>query len=263
MPAFIVCPVRFLPSFAMPKAASPSVAIAAPSAPTARSGGIRTASARSRDLAGKAGEIAAVLEDRLIAGEYRFGETLSIYALADQFDASRQPVAAAVSYLRSIGYLEVIPQVGCRVVSPSAQEVIDFYRMYGRVEAVLAGLAAERNEGSEGGDLVALAEELVQRPFSTPEERWVYGEGVTEFLKQIGRMARSTTLVERISGLRRLSRFYLWQGPRGYQPDPVTTAYINASRIELAQAIAARDVAAAERLANDHVLANPGWVGIL
>ena len=51
---------------------------------------------RPNDLSGKAGDIAAELEERLERGEFRFGETLSIYALAEQFEASRQPVASAV-----------------------------------------------------------------------------------------------------------------------------------------------------------------------
>ena len=59
------------------------------------------------------------LEERLVRGTYRFGEALSIYTLAEQFGASRQPVASAVLYLRSVGYLEIIPQVGCRVVAPT------------------------------------------------------------------------------------------------------------------------------------------------
>ena len=219
-------------------------------------------SIRPSDLAGKAGEIAAVLEDRLIAGQYRFGETLSIYALAEQFDASRQPVAAAVIYLRSIGYLEVIPQVGCRVVSPSVQEVIDFFRMYAKVEAVVSGLAAERHEKDEGDRLVELAEQIAASPFKTAEERWNYTVGVTEFHKLASLMARSQTMVERISGLRRISRFYLWQGQSGHEPKPALTDYMNRSRIEVAKAVAARDVDTAERLTETHIRTHPEWVGV-
>lgn len=242
--------------------ATPAAPVTTKSAPFKRTRST-SQSIRPADLAGKAGEIAAVLEERLIAGEYRFGETLSIYALAEQFDASRQPVAAAVMYLRSIGYLEVIPQVGCRVVSPSAQEVIDFYRMYGKVEAVVSGLAAERHQGSEATDLLALAEHLAVSPFANLQDRWTYGEGVTEFHKMISQMARSQTLVDRISGLRRISRFYLWQGQTGHDPKPETSDYMNRSRIELARAIIAGDVATAERVADEHIRTNPEWVGII
>ena len=73
---------------------------------------VRTGTAPS----GKAGEIAAELERRLMVGAYRFGEALSITQLAQQFDASRQPVSVAISHLRSMGYVDVIPQVGLSLI---------------------------------------------------------------------------------------------------------------------------------------------------
>lgn len=215
------------------------------------------------ELSGKAGKIANVIESRLIAGDYRFGEKLSIYALAEQFEASRQPVAAAVTYLSGIGYLEIIPQVGCRVVSPSAEEVLDFYRMYSKVEAVIAGLAAERHRGDEAEQLIALGQSIAASPFFTQEDRRRYGDSVTEFHKIYGRMAYSPNMLRRIAGLRRISRFYLWQGKSVNTPDPVTTERINVTRNQLAAAIAARDVAQAERLAEEHIAIYPGWVGII
>lgn len=50
--------------------------------------------ARDSDMpAGKAGSIIVELEWRLISGRYSFGEALSINGLAEEFDASRQPVS--------------------------------------------------------------------------------------------------------------------------------------------------------------------------
>lgn len=69
-------------------------------------------------LSGKSGTILRELEIRFVRGEYLFGESLSINALAEEFDASRQPVSMAVSHLRSMGYVTIVPQVGCKVVSP-------------------------------------------------------------------------------------------------------------------------------------------------
>ena len=113
---------------------------------------------RPNDLAGKAGEVAAELEERLVRGTYRFGEALSIYTLAEQFGASRQPVASAVLYLRSVGYLEIIPQVGCRVVAPTPQEVQDFFVMFSRTEGVIARFAAERHTPDEAAALIEMVE---------------------------------------------------------------------------------------------------------
>lgn len=195
---------------------------------------------RAHDLSGKAGEIAAELEERLISGNYRFGETLSIYTLASQFEASRQPVAAAVLYLRSVGYLEIIPQVGCRVVSPTSQEVGDFYVLFSHTEAVISRFAAQRHEGQEGEELVALAEELAANPFKTSYDRRAMADGISIFHDRISAMARSQLVVERISNLRRIFRFYLSQSR--VRPDPVSgpPTHMNQLRIDLAQSILAR-----------------------
>lgn len=209
---------------------------------------------RAHDLAGKAGEIAAELEDRLIRGHFRFGETLSIYTLATQFNASRQPVAAAVLYLKSVGYLDVIPQVGCRVVSPSAQEVHDFFVMFSRTEAVIARFASERHTPAEAAELLALAEEMATNPFQSRYDRRAMADGISNFHDQISAMARSQLLVERISNLRRIFRFYLsQQRPAGGEPGGTPTA-MNQFRIALARAIASRDGALAEQATSDYIL---------
>jgi len=209
---------------------------------------------RANDLGGKAGEIAGELEERLVRGHYRFGETLSIYTLAEQFDASRQPVAAAVLYLRSVGYLDIIPQVGCRVVSPTPQEVLDFYVLVSKTEAVISRFAAERHVGHEAQDLLAMAEELAAIPFQSSYDRLAMADGISMFHERISAMARSQLLVERISNLRRIFRFYLSQGRT--RPDPVSgpPARMNALRIELARSILARNGADAERRTDDYIL---------
>jgi DNA-binding GntR family transcriptional regulator len=71
----------------------------------------------------------------LITRKYQFRDSLSISRLAEQFDASRQPISAALNHLRSLGYLDIIPQVGCHAVSPSSSEIDDFFYMLGKVES--------------------------------------------------------------------------------------------------------------------------------
>lgn len=209
---------------------------------------------RPNDLAGKAGEVAAQLEERLVRGHYRFGETLSIYTLADEFGASRQPVASAVLYLRSVGYLEIIPQVGCRVVSPSPQDTEDFYLMFSRTEGVIAKLAAERHQDEEAQDLIGLAEMLSENPFESAYDRRAMADGISVFHDRISAMSRSPLLVDRISNLRRIFRFYLNQ--RRVRPDPVQgpPTPMNALRLQLARSIAARQPADAERGTEDYIL---------
>ncbi|MDB5430411.1 MAG: GntR family transcriptional regulator [Caulobacter sp.] len=224
-----------------------------PSAPGER---LRSGSAPS----GKAGEIAEELERRLMLGAYRFGESLSIIQLAQQFDASRQPVSMALSHLRSIGYVDIIPQVGCRVVSPSVAEINDFFLAMGRMEGVVAGFAAERHEADEGRDLASIASRASASNLDTAAGRTAYIRTVNQFHDQIWRMARSPTLEGRIARLRKLSIFYLWQGAPTLAP--VAARQLNQERMEIAVAIVGREARQAEQLMESHIAGKPAVNGM-
>lgn len=209
---------------------------------------------------GKAGEIAAELERRLMLGAYRFGESLSIIQLAQQFDASRQPVSMAISHLRSIGYVDIIPQVGCRVVSPTPAEIEDFFLAMGKTEGLVAGFAARRHEGDEARVLAGIAGRSTPAQLDSPIGRTAYIRTVNDFHDQIWLMARSPTLEGRIARLRKLSIFYLWQGAPKLAP--VAARRLNAERAEIAGVIAERDAERAERLMERHIAGKPAVSGM-
>ncbi|MCF8534495.1 MAG: GntR family transcriptional regulator [Reyranella sp.] len=209
---------------------------------------------------GKAGEIAEELERRLMLGAYRFGEPLSITQLAGQFDASRQPVSMAISHLRSIGYVDIIPQVGCRVVSPTPAEITDFFLAVGRMEGVVAGFAALRHIGDEALALARVAGREVPGQLDTATGRAAYIRTVNDFHNQIWRMARSPTLESRVARLRNLSIFYLWQGTPRLAPR--AAGLLNRERVEIAAAISERDADKADRLMTRHIANKPVVNGI-
>jgi DNA-binding GntR family transcriptional regulator len=214
----------------------------------------------SHGPSGKAGEIIGELEHRLITGQYRFGDTLSINRLAEEFDASRQPIGAAINHLRSLGYLKVVPQVGCNVVSPSPEEIGDFFYMLGKIESAVAGLAAVRYLAEEAEVLLAIAAHIAQTPFDNDSHREDWTIGVDAYHAQIRNMARSPSLAGRVQNLWRLSDFYLWQGALNLQPQNIDVA--NRERREIAEVIGARAVEAVETLMEKHVRGKPRRVGI-
>ena len=65
---------------------------------------------------------------------------------------SRAPVSDAIRRLTVEGLLEVLPQVGCRVVRPVPAEVKDLYEIFGATEGVIARLAAERRSAAEADE---------------------------------------------------------------------------------------------------------------
>ncbi len=83
--------------------------------------------------------------ERLVTARYRFGERILVKELCAETGASRQPIMAALNALGNDGFVRIIPQVGCEVVDPTLQDIGDFYRLFARLEGLLAELAASRH----------------------------------------------------------------------------------------------------------------------
>jgi DNA-binding GntR family transcriptional regulator len=87
--------------------------------------------------------------ERLLNGQYRFGDKILVKEIAEQTGASRQPIMAALAGLRADGFVHITAQVGCEVIAPSMREIGDFFLMFGRLEGLLAELAAVRRQAAD------------------------------------------------------------------------------------------------------------------
>ncbi|MGB1881014.1 MAG: GntR family transcriptional regulator, partial [Gammaproteobacteria bacterium] len=205
--------------------------------------------------------IVAALVGRLTGGTLDFGATLSINSLAEEFNASRQPVSVAINHLRSLGYVVVVPQVGCRVISPSPAEIADFFYVLAHMESALASLAAKRHDAREGEILRAIAAEIAAAPFDSPEHRRYYASAVDTFHASIWGMSRATAVIARVRDLWQLADFYLWHGAGNFDAGGVATA--NREREAIVRAITRGDAPKAESLMAKHVRGKPARVGII
>ena len=209
---------------------------------------------------GKAGQIVREMEQRLILGYYRPGESLSFKMLADAFNVSRQPVSAAISHLRASGYVEVLPQVGCRVVKPSRTEIDDFFFVLSKIDGAVASLAAARHTEEEGRQLAMIRPPSEIDMLDDVLHRKAYISYIDRFHDQIWRMARSPLLQAQFYNLRNLSSFYLWQGLPKLAPS-AALQLIN-ERDDIAQAILNRDAAGAAAKMEKHILGKPDLAGV-
>ena len=112
------------------------------------------------------------LRARLLAGRYPVGSRISIEEVKAEFGVSKQPVMDAMRRLEATGIVQIVPQSGCRVASYSAQEIRDFFNLFGRFEGEIAAAAAARRSD---GQLVEL-DDAWQRiadleQLEDPEER--------------------------------------------------------------------------------------------
>ena len=137
------------------------------------------------------------LLERIVNGDYRMGEKILIKRLIEETGASRQPVMSALSDLRAEGLVSITAQVGCEVVSPNARQTGDFYLMFGRLEGLLAELAAQRAAPTEVIELREINDQIRRLPVSKPSSAKAYPLLNREFHARLHSMAESPSIADR------------------------------------------------------------------
>jgi len=157
--------------------------------------------------------IISFLKDHLVRGAYRFGQKISAKEISEQTGASRFMVVSALNELQAAGFLKITAQVGCEVVSPSVQEIGDFFGVFGRVEGVLAELATDRHQRSEIGAMKRINEQIRKIVVSDPDAGELYRTLNHEFHTAIHAAARSERLAERQATDWAMADFFVTQAP--------------------------------------------------
>ena len=201
------------------------------------------------EIANKKAFIFRELLDRLFAGRYRFGERISVKDLSEELGVSKQPVMTALTSLQERGFVRITAQVGCEVISPTPDEIQDFYRMFAAVEGVIASLAARRATGDEIGRLAEINHQLTAvRPDSSPAD--VYRQINVLFHRQLHDMAHSSLVSARQQANFELSDFFIVQ-TCGFDAHLHLVAEEHQVLID---AISARDSERAAIMAQAHIL---------
>jgi DNA-binding GntR family transcriptional regulator len=147
----------------------------------------------------------------LFDGTLAPGAKLRVEDVVASLHTSRQPVMDAFKRLASEGYLEITPQVGCRVVVPDANEIADFFLILGAVQGLAADMAAERRSSEEAGKLDALGIEINAVLEGPPDSIDTLGFRRLDhdFQRLIHTMAHSDTVAHVAAGLLDRRDFYL------------------------------------------------------
>lgn len=153
----------------------------------------------------------------LFDGTLSPGAKLRVEDVVASLQTSRQPVMDAFKRLASEGYLEITPQVGCRVVVPGAAEIADFFLILGAVQGLAADIAAVRRTAPELAKLSATTdalEALADEPPSADTARR-YHRLDDDFHRQIRSMAHSEAVTPLSAGLLDRRDFYITCVPNG------------------------------------------------
>lgn len=83
------------------------------------------------------------LEQAIINGEYKSGDSLSELMLSQKYGVSRTPVREALRQLELEGLVKLVPNKGATVIGVSQKDIEDIYAVRIRIEGLAARLCAE------------------------------------------------------------------------------------------------------------------------
>ena len=84
------------------------------------------------------------IENAILNGEYKDGESLSELKISKELGVSRTPVREALMQLELEGLVKNIPNKGAVVIGVTEQDTRDIYEIRVRIEGLAARLAAEK-----------------------------------------------------------------------------------------------------------------------
>jgi DNA-binding GntR family transcriptional regulator len=143
----------------------------------------------------------------IIAGRWLPGTILSTYGLAEELEMSRTPIIGALKRLEVDGLIEIIPQVGCRVLRRAHEEISETFMIRAALEALGAERAATRITDRE---LAALEEALrAGENAAATGDADGYEQANQAFHTQILAASRLTQMQRILNGLWTLNRYQL------------------------------------------------------
>lgn len=187
------------------------------------------------------------LREAIIQGRLKPGERLMEMQLADEMGVSRTPVREAIRKLELEGFVVMIPRKGAYVSGISVKDIVDVFEVRAALEALAAGLAAERITDEE---LEELERSLVQTTeISDKDNIGAIVENDTNFHDLIYKACRNERLVQIITHLKeQIQRF---RTTSLSQPGRLRDALVEHRAI--VEAISDRNIEMSQNLAREHI----------
>jgi DNA-binding GntR family transcriptional regulator len=120
----------------------------------------------------RAEELRLQLADEIVRGALPPGAGLDETDLARRFNVSRTPVREALRQLAASGLIDARAHRGAVVARPSLERLTGMFEAMAELEAICAGLAAERMTPAERHALEAIHEELRVLSYTGNPERF-------------------------------------------------------------------------------------------
>jgi DNA-binding GntR family transcriptional regulator len=200
----------------------------------------------------RAEELRAQLADDIVRGTLAPGQTLDEMELARRFGVSRTPVREAIRQLAASGLVETRPHRGAVVARPSHERILGMFEAMAELEALCAGLAAERMTASERHALEAVHEQLRVLIHSGDPQRYhevneafhatIYAGAHNDYLAEMTLATRTRVQPFRRAQFRLLGRL----AKSHVEHDRVVLAIVRGDRIGAATAMRAHIITVGE-----------------
>ncbi len=88
-------------------------------------------------------KVFSTLEEEILAGELKKGESLTEIALSKRLGVSRTPIRGALHRLKEDGLVEITPNRGAFVLGIDKDDLVDIYKVRNRLEGLASASAAK------------------------------------------------------------------------------------------------------------------------
>jgi DNA-binding GntR family transcriptional regulator len=200
----------------------------------------------------RADEAFDCLQTAIVKGDLIPGEKIGEVELCSRFHLTRGPLREALGRLESRGLLVRRPHAGVKVVSVSADELIELYRIRELMEGLAARQAAERMTDAEVAALRATLDTHETMIEQAQGQAYYQAEGDYDFHHRIATGSRNTKLTQMLLGdLYYMVRMYRYRlSTSSGRPHMALSEHRN-----IVDAIASRDGELAEFLMKRHIYA--------
>lgn len=194
--------------------------------------------------------VLSVLREAILTGNLKPGERLIQEKLAERLQTSRMPIREAISQLESEGFVRIEPYKGAVVTELSLHELEELYTIRANLEALAAGLAAQRLSREELNYLDSLLN-LMKKSLHQQSALADHVELNRRFHRSISIGSRFQKLVTILDNLWDQSMRYRLTQAR--IPGRLETAYLEHE--QLLKALTERQAEKVSRLVSEHVMA--------
>lgn len=98
-------------------------------------------------------EIADIIRERILKGEYRIGEKIKENQIATELKVSRTPIREAFKQLENEGLIDYIPNRGCFAKGFTRQDIEDIYAVRKALEVLAVEWAVSRIDDEQLAEL--------------------------------------------------------------------------------------------------------------